>query len=430
MEYNNTAIFWKNIDQMSSQQMSPQKIVDFLEKGAIYRTFSDVLHAVYPYKDLEAALKKGLYAAGNIQPGTKEAESMDRNIRNWCAGRNTPQSRDVLFRICFALGLDEVASSKLLACASETGIHYRDPKELIYAFGLRTGLTYTQAVQLDGELAPIYEPLVRAAAKEREAYWKQWEQAYREKRRQEGQEYQSGKRAESFIGSNLDMTPSFLTQQVSQGFACVTQREELEQFLRDNGKDMGIIHESAYEKFRMLLLTLAQPDDWIAGKATEEELDSGTYSLEKIMDIYLRMIVPKDKKTKDFSYLQKAIKRSWPDAGSLQKMRTRKMDVERKTLLLLFIVTEDYLFSEDLEYADIDDYATGAYVIYEDEDESTRDELEIIISKINMFLTIYGMNQLDPGNPFDCLVLYAIAAEYGSDSFGDPFSEALEALFQ
>ena len=59
----------------------------------------------------------------------------------------------------------------------------------------------------------------------------------------------------------------------------------------------------------------------------------------------------------------------------------------------------------------------------------TRDQLEIALKKVNLFLETYGMNQLDPGNPFDCLILYAMAAEYGTEFLSDKFSAALEVLF-
>ncbi|MCD8327416.1 MAG: hypothetical protein LUC90_12315, partial [Lachnospiraceae bacterium] len=54
--------------------------------------------------------------------------------------------------------------------------------------------------------------------------------------------------------------------------------------------------------------------------------------------------------------------------------------------------------------------------------------LEIRLNKINLFLENYGMNLLDPGNPFDCLVLYALRAQY-DDAINDKMKGALEILF-
>src|SRR5699024_5407335 len=120
-------------------------------------------------------------------------------------------------------------------------------------------------------------------------------------------------------------------------------------------------------------------------------------------------------------------KKNWPGATELQKMKSRKIDVSRKALLLLFLITEDFLYSEDLRYSDRLDTETA--LLLPEEDDSPRDQLEVALSKVNLFLETYGMNQLDPGNPFDCLVVYALAAEYDTEFLSDKFSAALEVLF-
>ena len=91
------------------------------------------------------------------------------------------------------------------------------------------------------------------------------------------------------------------------------------------------------------------------------------------------------------------------------------------------MITEDFLYSEDLQYSDQIDKNTAMFLF--EEDDSPRDQLEIALSKVNLFLETYGMNQLDPGNPFDCLVVYALAAEYDTEFLSDKFSAALEVLF-
>lgn len=155
--------------------------------------------------------------------------------------------------------------------------------------------------------------------------------------------------------------------------------------------------------------------------------NSEVYALDRIAQTYFRMNVPIGKKTGNYSYLQKAIKKNWPGATELKKMKSRKIDVSRKALLLLFLITEDFLFSEDLQHSDRSDEDAAWFLL--EEDESPRDQLEIVLSKVNLFLETYGMNQLDPGNPFDCLVLYSLAAEYGTEFLSDKFSSALEELF-
>lgn len=174
----NTEISKNNLNHIKSRNMTPSELIDFLENGAIYRSFPDVLRSVYPEEDLAQILREGL-AAQSEQPLTsKEADSLRHTISNWMNGISVPQSREQLFRICFALSLDESQTSRVLASASETGIHYRDPKELVYAFALRTGLNYPEAVALNQEMESIYQPVVQAAEEERQKKWQKKEKIY------------------------------------------------------------------------------------------------------------------------------------------------------------------------------------------------------------------------------------------------------------
>ena len=47
---------------------------------------------------------------------------------------------------------------------------------------------------------------------------------------------------------------------------------------------------------------------------------------------------------------------------------------------------------------------------------------------MDLFLDTYGMNHLDPGNPFDFLVLYALRAQ-GDDSVQERMDQMLDFLF-
>ena len=249
-----------------------------------------------------------------------------------------------------------------------------------------------------------------------------------EAQRQRQQNAKRGGWAEPYLGSIEEAEePNFLTQQVAHRFEQVADRDGLRQFFLDASADLGFIHESAYEKFWHLLLLLQEPDDPIAPNQDAEQANAEVYSLERIARTYFRMNVPTGKKTGGYDYLQKAIKKNWPGSTELQKMKSRKIDVSRKALLLLFLITEDFLYSEDLQYSDQSDEDEAFFLL--EEEDSPRDQLEIALKKANLFLETYGMNQLDPGNPFDCLILYATAAEYGTEFLSDKFSAALEVLF-
>lgn len=428
----NTKISKVNLGRIRNGNMSPSEIIDFLENGALYRSFPDILRSVYQGEDLARALREGLAAQSERPLAPKEADSLRKTISNWMKGVSTPRSREQLFRICFALSLDEYQTSRVLASASETGIHYRNPKELVYAFALRTGMMYPEAVALNREMESFYQPIVQAAEEERLKKWQKKEKIYHEKRleaqRRRQQNAKRGGWSEPYLGRmGEEEEPNFLTQQVAHRFEQVTDREGLRQFFLDASADLGFIHESAYEKFWHLLLLLQEPDDPIVPDRDAAQADPEVYSLERISRTYFHMHVPTGKRTSGYDYLQKAIKKNWPGSTELQKMKSRKIDVSRKALLLLFLITEDFLYSEDLQYSDRSDEDDVLFLL--EEEDSPRDQLEIALKKADLFLETYGMNQLDPGNPFDCLILYAMAAEYGTEFLSDKFSAALEVLF-
>ena len=419
-----TRISKRNLSQIRGQHMTPSELIHFLEAGALYRSFADVLRAVYPGDDLAERLKAELVAQAETPPTAKELDSLRKNISNWLKGSAVPQKREQLFKICFALGLGEAETSRVLASASDTGIHYRNPRELVFAFSLRTGLSYREARALDLEMSEIYRPAVEAGEKARTAQWKAREQAYHDRRtaaRQQRQQRQrQGGWAETYMAPDAELPPDFFTRRISHRFERVTNREELRQFFLEVGTDLGQIHESAYEKFWRLLMTLQEPDDVILSDRGAE-----TYSLDRVAEDYFRMHVPLTKNTAQFDVLQKTIKKNWPGATELQKMKSRKIDVSRKAMVLLFLITEDFLFSEDLD--EIDGETDVPWLPLEK--ETARDRLETALSKLNLFPETYGMNQLDPGNPFDCLVIYALASPYEDDFLTDNFSNALQTLF-
>ncbi len=197
------------------------------------------------------------------------------------------------------------------------------------------------------------------------------------------------------------------TKQLWKEFADIRTEEALRSFFVEHGSSLGSIHETAYEKFMGLLGKLQRP-------AEDEE----KYPMERVVDEYFQMHVPKTRKSRDFSYLQKVIKKNWPSESELTKMKNRKMDVSRKVMLLLFLITEDYGY----DMVD-DDY-------YEDMlEEDPMESLEIRLNKIDIFLGNYGMELLDPGNAFDCLVLYALRAQEPEGAASEMVESALRILF-
>lgn len=426
-----TYISSNNLTGIKSQALSPEELINFMENGFICRTFKDTITQFYieyeNKKQEKGEIKRFLSA--RLSDMTKISyDNMSRNVRNWMNGINIPQ-REQLFQMCFALELDESRASQLLASISDTGIHYRNPEELVYAFGLRQKMNYGETVQLKNEIMEKY--------------------------------YQNKKDASS---SEKNREAKVYTRQIQRKFLDeVHTVEDLKQFFEENSGVFGKIHEAAYDEFMRMLKLLQNPETdfeayWMqylkesTGYSEEErqkeveriKQDLKKKSVEEIIEEYLRMYVPKNtsrKKTgegkRNYTYLQRVIKKNWPSESIISKMKTKEMDVSRKVLLLLFLLTEEFEVSdlinreqEDDIFSDLDE--GDEYLSDLGEMEDANDRMERRIVQLNLFLEAYGMNQLDPGSAFDCFVLYALKASYDGDedNMGERFKSVLKLLFE
>lgn len=385
MNQKRTFISENNISFLKGEERTPRQIADFLQTDAVFRSFVQIL-SPFCQEDLKEKLTEGLAELTN-----EGREQTARKVRNWINGKNLPKNRETIFQICFVLKLTESDSSKVLGMLSDTGIHYRNPKELAYAYALRTGLPYQKAEELAEQAAKLASA-VRSGEEEK--------------------------------GDTVRTIQRGYTRQLQALFEQVTDEESFFAFIRENGKQLGRLHDTAYCKFMELLELLQQP----FGSAGEEE---AYFTLDQVMEQYLRMHVPLQMRSKksgslskraasaELTALQKLVKRCWPNEGELVRMRKRKEDVSRKTLLLLYLVTEAF----DLGGGETEDYYD-----LEDLEEDADTMLEIRWKRMDLFLDTYGMNHLDPGNPFDFLVLYALRAQ-GDDSVQERMDQMLDFLF-
>lgn len=426
-----TYISSNNLTGIKSQALSPEELINFMENGFICRTFKDTItqfYVEYENKKQEKGEVKRFLSARLSDMTKISYDNMSRNVRNWMNGINIPQ-REQLFQMCFALELDESRASQLLASISDTGIHYRNPEELVYAFGLRQKMSYGETVQLKNEIMEKY--------------------------------YQNKKDA---LSSEKNREAKIYTRQIQRKFLDeVHTVEDLKQFFEENSGVFGKIHEAAYDEFMRMLKLLQNPETdfeayWMqylkenTGYSEEErqkeveriKQDLKKKSVEEIIEEYLRMYVPKNtsrKKTgegkRNYTYLQRVIKKNWPSESIISKMKTKEMDVSRKVLLLLFLLTEEFEVSdlinreqEDDIFSDLDE--GDEYLSDLGEMEDANDRMERRIVQLNLFLEAYGMNQLDPGSAFDCFVLYALKASYDGDedNMGERFKSVLKLLFE
>ncbi len=385
--FEKTRISKRNTELLVRENLSPEEIVEFLEKGAVYRSFKDVLQKVYQGDDLRRELTDRL---AEITKGNRD--SISRNIRNWLNGEEAKRPRrKQLFQICFALALSEEDANLLIASVSETGIHYRNPEELIYAFCLKNGKSWEAAEKL---LADAEQEIIKI-------------------RKGKGKK----------IRKNDGVQKIIYTRQIHENFEEQVKTEKnLLDFLASNSENLGELHETAYRDFCEMMKHLQDPEDGYQ-----------RLNVHKVMKDYLQMYVPekqgKGGRSKgDYSYLQRVIQKNWPSEDILAKMSSRDIDVSRKVMILLNLLTAEFE-TRGIDSDQPEDY--DFYLEFLEESETAQERMEARVIQLNLFLDKYGMNYLDPGNAFDCLVLYALRASIDGDrdTMSERMKDALRMLY-
>lgn len=324
---------WQYVTQ---ENLSAREAVAFLRSGMQVRSFRDVLRQVCGTDQVEQQLTLALCQLSDAQP-----DSVRRKVWNWMNGRTLPTEREEVLRICFALELPLEQADRMLTLLTDQGIHYRNLWEVVCAYCLRQGLPYGEAKRLMEQLRP------------------------------------SGSRERGYPA----------TQAIRQDFQSVRGEEDLFSFVARHRESLGTHHNTAYRYFCTMLALLT-------GEALEGEQ---TYSMEYVADEYLRLNVPKEKKTGRYTDVQKLVKKNWPSPRSIKAMKSRAEDVDRKTLLLLYLVTEGTWGDE-----------------YDELDEAYIQPEEILVAhcrRMNKMLMECGMRRIDPRSVFDYLLLYCLLPE-------------------
>lgn len=354
-----TQISARQWDFVTQENLTSREAVDFLLNNMKLRTFRDVLRLICGSDDQESRIVNGL--CSNTSK-LLQRDSVRRKVRNWMNGKNLPTEREDVFQICFALELDQSQADRMLTMLTEQGIHYRNPREMIYAYCLRYRLGYRYACEMVGQFL----------------------------------------QEQSDNGSNREP----VTQLIRQKFQSIEAEEDLFSFILRHQSQLGTQHNTAYSYFCKMLSLLTGED--LEGEAS--------YSMEYVAETYLRLNVPQDKKTGNYSDIQKIVKKYWPGARSIKAMKSRSEDVSRKTLLLLYLVTGGVW---EQEYDELDE----AYI-------QPKEFLETHCRRMNNMLAECGMCQIDPRNVFDYLVLYCLRPEdelFMSDRMAALASEIFKA---
>lgn len=346
--------------RICSGRMTPAMAAEYLRSGQLkLRSFGSILQEMCPGTNLQSRLTAAFLSDC---PGDRE-EAISRKIRNWLSGQNMPGSREDVFHIAFALSLSEPQTNYLLGICTDYGIHYREGRDLVYAWFLRRGGSYRQARDFFAALPPV--PRMTQ------------------------------------VPENPN---SHLTHELQNDVLRIQTPQELGAYYVSQLDRLGILHMRAFSYFQRYLNQLIHPTSALDGVAEPD------YSMEAVMKKYFSMRMPSGKNRSGYTVVQKLVKQNWPNATSLKNIRNYKEDVSRKLILLLYVITENVLGDN---YCELDE----DYICL---DERVEDHWWTL----NAILSDCGMPRLDPRNPTDWLVLYAIAAE------DEPMSQRLEKVIE
>lgn len=360
-----------NLDK--GQAAEEEQMALFLEKRVESWSFPRLLGEIY-HGETPLQIRLIDKLTGYETDSEDSRDKISRKVRNWLRGCNQPANREELFKISFALNLDEKGAEKILFSTAESGIHYRNPRELIYAFCLRKGYDYPKAQEILAELGYLQFP-------------------------------SSSLENQQAVRQLSDLEPDqYITTSIKDEFKAVQDIDELREFLRQYEHQFGLHHNTAYRKFVLMMdyLLDGNLNSDYAGAPREKKL-----SIEQATEEYLRMGVPYQKKNGSHTKLQKLIKKNWPSPKVMQEMYSRKRDVNRKTLLLLYLATE----------------GMGVEV-------SEKSFAAEHFQRMNLMLSACGMTLLNPHNPFDYLVAQSLHLKNEDDFMSWKMERLLNRLFR
>lgn len=352
--------------------MTAQEAADLLMHSIQIRTFADILRSHAQGGDPKQTLVKGLCA----NDPQRIRASVEKKVRDWLSGRYQPTAREDLLELCFIMELSLEEADEFLAEAGESGLHWRDPHELVYAFALRKRMNYLEAQDLLRRVLPQEIDL-------------------------EG----SGE-SESF------------TPLIHKEADAIQTEEELRQYLCQAADRLGTLHNSAYRQFLELMSVLEKPQSYVG----EEK----RYTSREIVEQYLDKHLPSKRGGKAMSEKLKSILVGWPDEVTISRMKNRKADVSRKILILLFLAT-DGGEPEEESWEECDAYE-------EENEEENEAELDFRSSymRMNQMLAGCGYRMLDPRNPFDWIALYCMRVQEDQESMdglNERLAHVLDVLF-
>lgn len=370
---NMTNISKNQWDVMTESEMNPAEVIRYFHSGIKIRTFGDVL-LTYS-KSKEDLFEKLCSSEKGIQP-----DSIRRKMNNWILGKNVPNDREYWLSLCFTLRFDENTAISFMSFHEEGTFHLRNPRELTYLYCLRTNKSYEEAKAFYNHLRPLSKDVINEPV---------FVFPY------------AGNNKGFEANINKDKEKIIYTKVIRDAFTAIYDDASFYKFYDDSFEYLGMLHNTAYRYFMDWMSVLMLPP-----KESEYLEKERIYSVSEAVRIYLQMNLPLV--NRHYTPLQKAIHNSWPNLTSIKNMHNRREDINRKVLLLLYIVTDGY----DVTDAEI----TGL---------SPEECLENHAWRIDLILHECGFGLLDIRNPFDNLILYSLKKDDDND---EGMSERLQSV--
>ena len=191
-----------------------------------------------------------------------------------------------------------------------------------------------------------------------------------------------------------------VTYEIYDAFKYAENETEFRQLYTKHLGCFGQLHVRSFRYFEKYYSNLVKPDSAI-------DIDEKKYSVDTLMDKYLKLGIAYGRDRTKYSALQKIIKRNWPNATAIKNIKEHKTDVPRKLLLLLYIVTENNIPDPEIsaETSIADHWDTA-----------------------NAILADCGMAPLDPRNAFDWLMLYILSSE-PEEAMSDKLEMVIKELY-
>lgn len=382
------------------------------------RKFCYILKSEYPGEDLRGSLCAGMYESDITGMKANRKESIRHAVNNWLRDSNIPK-REGLFKICFALGLDYSQAEEVIA-ASGMPIHHRNPDELVFAYGLWNGLSWGKVQVLKEELDERYIPGMR-----RQRINKYRDEIARLKDEPDAQEEierckeKISRLEQELDGDDLHNKVVYSEILREEFFDSADDEKKFFKFYGKRCNEFDSFHETSYREFNKMMDLLQRRYYEVVKEEKWDGAEKMGDTVTAVVKRYFNVPVPAKQRP-----MMRTIRKNWPSAGVLGAIIRREQDVSREVLIMLSLALD--IFEEELPAEGgrmPSDYRQRLSFLPE---KTPYERMVSRMDQLKQFLEKCGMNGLDPRNPFDCTVLYAMTATY--DCFEETMSDKLKKL--